>query len=67
MLADLFEARVQITDIGNRVEHAFAVQEQHQPQRGVGGRMLRAEVQRPDVILLLGWPRPWRLAGRSGS
>ena len=53
MLADLFEARVQIADVGHGVDHPLAVELQHQPQRGVRRRMLRPEIERPQVILRL--------------
>ncbi len=65
VLADLLEARVQIADVGHRVEHPLAVQEQHDPQRGVGGRVLRAEIQRPDVVVR-GRPAPLGWAARGG-
>ena len=55
-LADLFEAGMEIADVGHGIDHPFAVELEHEPQRGVRGRMLRAEVQRPEVVL--------RLAGR---
>ena len=53
VLAELLEARVQIADVGHGVDHALAVELQHQPQRRVRGRMLRTEVERPQVILRL--------------
>ena len=51
VLADLLEARMQIADVGHGVDHPFAVELQHEPQGGVRGGMLRAEVQRPEVVL----------------
>ena len=50
MLAQFLEAAVQVADIGNRIEDSFTIQRQHQSQRGVRCRMLRTEVQRPDVF-----------------
>ncbi len=51
MLANFFEARVQIADIGQSIDHPFAIELQHQPQRGVRSRMLRSEIQSPQEIL----------------
>ncbi len=53
VLADLLEAGVQIADVRHGVDDALAVELQHQPQRRVRGRVLRAEVQRPQVVLRL--------------
>ncbi len=50
-LADLLEARVQEADVGNGVRHPLAVQLQHQAQGGMGGRVLRTEIHRPQVRL----------------
>ncbi len=36
---------------GIDVDHPLAVQLQHQPQRGMRGRVLRAEIHRPQVRL----------------
>ena len=52
VLADFFEARVQVADVGNRVDDALAIKLEHDPQRGVRGGVLRAEVQRPQVSRL---------------
>ena len=51
VLADLLEAAVQIADVGHRIDDALAVELQHQPQRRVRRRMLRTEVERPQVVL----------------
>ena len=44
VLAELLEAGVQVADVGHGVDDPLAVELQHQPQRGVRGRVLRAEV-----------------------
>ncbi len=51
MLAQLFEAGMQIADVRNRIDNRLAIQRQNQPQRGMGRRMLRAEIQRPEILL----------------
>ena len=51
MLAELLEPAVQIADVRHRVDDLLAVERQHQPQRRVRRRMLRTEVQRPQVFL----------------
>ena len=50
-LADFFKARVQVADVRHGVDDAFAVELEHDPQRGVRGGVLGAEIQRPDVVL----------------
>ena len=64
LLAELFEARVQITDVRHGVDHGLAYELQHQPQRRVRGRMLRTEIQRPHVRLRL---VVRKVAGRKGG
>ena len=51
--------RVQVADVGHRLDDRLAVERQDQPQRGVRGRVLRAEVERPEVFLR---PRPLGVA-----
>ncbi len=51
MLADFFKARVQVPDVGHRIDDAFAVEFQHEAQRRVRRRVLRAKVQRPQIVL----------------
>jgi hypothetical protein len=50
MLAQFLEAAVQVADVRNGIENFFAVEREHEPQRGVSRGVLRAEVQRPDVF-----------------
>ncbi len=55
VLAELLEA----ASAGSRCResastHALAVEREHQAQRGVRGRVLRAEVERPQVVLRCG-------------
>ena len=51
VLAELLEARVQVAHFRHRVDNPLAVEFEHQPERGVGGGMLGAEVERPEVVL----------------
>ena len=51
--AELLEAGVQVADVGHGLDDPLAFQLQHQPQGGVRGRMLGAEVHRPQVRLRL--------------
>jgi len=51
MLAELFEAAVQVADIGNGFDDLFTVERQNQPQRRMRRRMLRTEIERPQVLL----------------
>ena len=58
MLADFLESRVQVSDVGNRLNNPLAVELQHQPQCRVRRRMLWAKVQGPEIVLsllLVGW------------
>jgi hypothetical protein len=54
MFADFLEAGMQIAHLGHRIDHPLALELQHEPQGGVGRRMLRAEIQRPEVIFAAG-------------
>ena len=54
MLADLLKPGMQIADVRHRFDHTFAIQLQDNPQRGVRRRMLRTEIQRPQIVFLLG-------------
>ena len=63
MLADLLEARVQVTDVGNGIDNPLAVQFQNNPQRRMRCRMLRTEVKRPQVVFV---PHLVRFASRIG-
>src|SRR6059036_2010634 len=40
-----------VVDVGHGVDHALAVELEDQAERGMRRRMLRAEVERPDVVL----------------
>jgi len=51
VLADLLEAGVQIAHLGDGVDHPLALELEHQAERRVRGRVLRSEVQRPQVVL----------------
>ncbi len=50
VLAEFLEAAVQVADVRRAADDAFAVEFQHQAQRGVRGRVLRAEIERPAVL-----------------
>jgi len=63
MLAQLFEATVQVTDVGNGVDDLLTVQREHQTQGGVRRRVLRSEIQSPDVFAV----RSIRGGGVNGS
>ena len=52
VLAELFEAAVEIADIGDGLDDGFAIESQNEAQRGVRGWMLRTEIEGPQVILL---------------
>ena len=52
MLAQLLEPAVQVADVRHRVDDLLAVEREHQAQRRVRRRMLRTEVERPQVLLL---------------
>ena len=49
-LAELFEAAMQETDIGFRIDDHLAIELQHQTQRCVCCGMLRPEIQRPKTV-----------------
>ena len=51
MLAEFLETAVQIADIGDGLDDGFAVNRQDQAQRGVRGRVLRTEVEGPEIVL----------------
>ena len=51
VFAQLFEAGMQVSDVGNRIHHGFAIERQHQSQRRVSCRVLRAEIKRPEILL----------------
>ena len=56
VLAELLEAAVQVADVRRAAGDPLAVELEHESKRGVGGRVLGAEVQDPairgaDVIL----------------
>ena len=51
LFTNLLETRMQIPDIGHRVDNPFPIQFEDQPQSRVRGRMLGAKVQGPDIIL----------------
>ena len=52
MLAELLEAAVQETDVRHRLDDRLAVQGKHEAQGRVRGRMLRPEIERPEVFLV---------------
>src|SRR5262249_9197839 len=52
VLAELLEAAVEKTDVGNRLDHVLAVERDDDAQRGVRGRMLRSEIERPEIFLV---------------
>ena len=47
VLAELLEARVQVADVGRRLDDPLAVELEDQAQRRVRGGVLRPEVERP--------------------
>ena len=51
VLADFFEAGVQIAHLGHRIDDPLSVELEHEPKRRVGGRVLRTEIERPEVVL----------------
>ena len=53
VLAELFEAAVQIADVRRALDDAFAVEFQDEAQRRVGRGVLRAEIQRPAISATL--------------
>ena len=54
VFAQLLEPGVQVADVRRRLDDPLAVELEDQPQRRVGGRMLRPEVERPGGLLRLG-------------
>ena len=52
VFAELLEPAVQIADVRHRIDDSLAVERQNQPQRRVRGRMLRTEIQRPQILAL---------------
>ena len=55
MLSQFLEAAMQIADVRDGLQDLLAVQCQHQPESCVGGRVLRAEIQCPDVFTFFGF------------
>ena len=53
VLAELLEAAVQIPNVRRAADDRLAVQLQHQAQRRMRRRMLRAKVQRPKIVAKL--------------
>ena len=51
VLAELLEAGMQIADVGHRLDDGFAVQGEDEAQGGMRGRVLRTEVEGPEVVL----------------
>ena len=49
VLAELLEAGVQVADVRRAMDDALAVEFEHEAQRRVRGRVLRAEVERPAI------------------
>src|SRR5207248_823340 len=54
VLADFLEAAMEIADVWDGIDDPLAVKFENEAERGMRGRMLRAEVERPQVVLLLG-------------
>ena len=52
ILTELLETAVQEADVRNDLDDRLAVEGQDQAQSGVRGRMLRSEIQCPEVFLL---------------
>ena len=52
VFAELLEAGVQVADVGHGLDDGLAVEGEDEAQRGVRGRVLRAEVERPEVLLV---------------
>ena len=52
VFAELLEAAMEVADVRDRLDDGFAVESQDQAQRRVRGRVLRPEVQGPEVILV---------------
>ena len=50
VLAELFEAAVQVADVRRAADDALAVELEHEAQRRVRRGVLRAEVERPAVL-----------------
>ena len=67
VFAQLLEPGVQIADVGRGLDDPLAVELEDQPQRGVRGRMLRPEVERPGRLLVLRCRALGRRAIRSSS
>ena len=52
VLAELFETAVQIANVGHGLDDGFAIEGEQEAQRRVRGRVLRAEVERPEIFLV---------------
>src|SRR6516225_1129602 len=52
ILAEFLEARMQVTDIGHRANHRFAIKGQNEAQRRVCGGMLWTKIQRVQEFLV---------------
>ena len=52
VLAELLEAAVQVADVRHGLDDGLAVEGEDEAQRGVRGRVLRPEVERPEVFLV---------------
>jgi hypothetical protein len=51
MFADLLEPGVQVAHLRQRVDDPLTLELEHEAERRVGGRVLGAEVERPEVVL----------------
>src|SRR5262249_53054365 len=53
ILAEFFEAGVEKTDVRHRLDDGLAVEGENEAQGRMRGRMLWAEIERPEVLLVL--------------
>src|SRR5262245_10411671 len=67
MFAKLFKTAMQIADMRHCIDDAFTIERQNDAQRRVRRRMLRTEVERPQVLALVsvGWQRVGEREGHS--
>src|SRR5207237_10799428 len=52
ILAELFKAAVQVANVRDRLDNGLAIERQEEAQRRVRGRVLRPEVERPQIFLV---------------
>src|SRR5690349_13045886 len=63
VFAELFEAAVEVADVGGDADDPLAVEFQYESEGGVGGGMLRAEVEGPSLAALGVLSRREQVAG----